>query len=368
MSKSFDVLSAHVDNLLYRKTDHDVLFESKSLSLRKSSVQNAGQGVFANEFIKSGTIFLKCIDYGKGERTSMNSGEKQEQEQKESDQDIDSTSERGGNIHKKINDLAYNGDSAYYNNDSNVIKNTNVGYLRKYDNITNTIIIYLYAIKDINKSEELSRHYSLKYWKNYDYWKWKQFPESKLRQTHNYQDLPNQYVHIDIVATNLKHKHRYNFYGKKQDSEYHYVLCDSTLDVLFSDPTFDQRVMDYSMINVSKNDFSPYLKNQLIGMCTKTHICCMGACIFETYYSISHLNFIEIVNVFSERFSLGNGDLHNMEENEIIIKVCQDKNKIKHKSFGTLSHMCSNKIFHNIIMSSFVIVLISAFITCAIIV
>jgi hypothetical protein len=128
--------------LLTLNIDEPVKLEEKKLEVK---ICEYGKGVFALEPIKEGTVFLKCDD-----PYNINSG----------------------SIERYINDLNYNGDIDEYKTDENIKQNTNVGYIRRMDMNDPRVFLfgefhgdlYLYAIKDIDIGEELSRFYGSKYW------------------------------------------------------------------------------------------------------------------------------------------------------------------------------------------------------------
>lgn len=207
------------------------------LEIKKSTIEGAGNGVFTCEDIKEGTIFFECIDFHLVEN---------------------------GNLDKVINDLAYYGTLQGYNVDKNIIDNTNVGYIVQYKDPIKQMFggwpdkMYLYAIKDINKGNELSRHYGINYWIQHEFWK--QFGNCKFRDTQKMEDLPSKYVFIDKILLSIKHNNYMNLFGKQIDNKYYYFVSNEFHN--YMDPNFEN--MFKEKINVTKNDKSKYEEHEKI--------------------------------------------------------------------------------------------------------
>jgi len=121
----------------------DVINNPIEVEIKPSTVENAGEGLFTKTKINKGDVVLCCPD-------AINPG--------------------SSHISKKINDLAYNGNLTLYENDEHVLKHINLGYKiycsPKYRmfGIGNEFIVYMYALKDIEIGEELSRYYGTNFW------------------------------------------------------------------------------------------------------------------------------------------------------------------------------------------------------------
>ena len=176
--------------------DKDVSVSPKQLEVRQSTNPNAGLGLFTKEMILKDTIFIECGDH---------------------------TYAHNDTLDRKANDLAYGGISLNYDNDDNIEENTNIGYYLKGNKC------YFIAIKDIAADTELSRHYGIQYWQQYekDMYKEKLFTE---------------YVYVDKVKHAIYYNREYELYGKNINEQYYYVL----------------RQNNGEHINVTKNDFSKY--------------------------------------------------------------------------------------------------------------
>ncbi|AYV84926.1 MAG: hypothetical protein Satyrvirus1_12 [Satyrvirus sp.] len=137
-------LSSELEMKIWKNTSvkDQIHVEETRLETKKSTIKNIGIGIFALEFIPKDTIFM----YG-GDRSSMS------------------------HVVQCINDLAYHGNSINYENNENIIEHINVGYLRQVDDLFlgggfGKCDVYLYALRDIQVGEELSRYYGLRYWQN----------------------------------------------------------------------------------------------------------------------------------------------------------------------------------------------------------
>lgn len=122
-------------------TESDIIISDPKLIIKKSTVANAGQGVFAGQFIPKNTIFCK---------SNM----------------LDPNEESVG---KYINDLLYKNSAADYSHVADTV--TNIGYVI-FDEETaslnflskNKLTCYLVALRNIMRDEELSRYYGQPYW------------------------------------------------------------------------------------------------------------------------------------------------------------------------------------------------------------
>lgn len=143
---------------------NDINLQYPKLKIKKSTIESAGNGVFAQEFIPKGTIFqeLNMSDIMMHGLTYKNT------------------------IAYYINDLAYTDNVNLY--EQNILMNdpTNISYVcvRKkgfwkelYDYLfqKTTLIsdfyedkVFLKAIRDIQPGEELSKHYGVEYWQKYE--------------------------------------------------------------------------------------------------------------------------------------------------------------------------------------------------------
>jgi SET domain-containing protein len=124
--------------------DEQLTVDEKKLEVRKSTVNGAGEGLFALERIPKGTIFISAGDINNYDTIS-----------------------------RKMNDLSYHGTLENYDTDANVISCVNTGYIVKMDQLCKLFRvgrheIYVYAIRDIEEGEELSRFYGPDYWKKYE--------------------------------------------------------------------------------------------------------------------------------------------------------------------------------------------------------
>lgn len=131
----FKIISKEIENNFARRIikSCDIELHEKTLEIKKSTIENAGDGVFALEDIPAGTIFKPY------------------------------------ELEKKINDLAWNNNiddylsMDYLNNKINtvVVIETDMPELLFFGEYKNT---YLMSMKNIKKGEELSRLYGLEYW------------------------------------------------------------------------------------------------------------------------------------------------------------------------------------------------------------
>jgi hypothetical protein len=135
-------VSIDKDNKSSLPKESDIIKAGVDLEIRESTIKGAGDGLFTRSKINKGDVIL-CI----------------------SDADnIHST-----HISKKINDLAYNGDMELYENDEHVLKNINLGYIIHADAFAlmfgcGQMMVYMYALRDIEAGEELSRYYGIEFW------------------------------------------------------------------------------------------------------------------------------------------------------------------------------------------------------------
>ena len=221
----------------------NVKVDPKKLEIRPSSNVKAGLGVFALEFIPAETIFFECINHHIADT---------------------------GTIDKKINDLAYQGQCCDYDTLENIQTNINVGYLVKdckdewmsiFGNGAGVPQIYLYALKDIHESEELSRYYGLNYWLEKEFWD--RFPDNKYRLTQAMEDLPSDWVFVDEIRLRVGMNTCSNLFAKKVSDKYHYFVSTYYLGVPdYFDPQFADKLND--IIIITKNDYSPYQFDEII--------------------------------------------------------------------------------------------------------
>jgi hypothetical protein len=230
-------LSDHVHNKLRVRVEigDEVNVSQKKLAILESNIDGAGLGLFALEKIRKGTAFL--------------------------DADIRNGREMG--IGYYINDMAYNGSSENYETDVNVIRNINVGYLRQTD-ITYDMYgkghceVWYYAMKDIEKGDELSRFYGLQYWQGMEFWK--RHPESKFQQTGRVEDLPSEYVFIDRIRRGINFNHNVSVFAKKVERRYYYLAGYG--DKYFVPGFFTADGSKFT--DITKADFSPYTLDEVV--------------------------------------------------------------------------------------------------------
>lgn len=219
------------------KYNQDVIVETKKLEIRESTNKQAGLGVFALEPINAGTIFLECIN----------------PEIANSD-----------TIDKKINDLAYKGECSDYDTEENIENNVNVGYIIKDSEHEWTSFfggvpkIYLYALKNISESEELSRYYGLNYWLEYEFWQ--RFAHNQYRLTQAMEDLPSDWVFVDEIRKDITFNNHRNLFAKRTGDQYHYFISFSKPN--YFDPHFIDKLND--VIVITKDDYSPYRYDGII--------------------------------------------------------------------------------------------------------
>jgi hypothetical protein len=199
----------------------------KKIEIRPSTNPRAGVGLFALEFIPNGTVILECGD---------------------------PTYSHDNTIDRKVNDLAYNGSSLYYDDDANIEANTNIGYYVKgYNNFPTIAAIpseeiknnnankcYFIAIKDIAEGEELSRHYGLRYWREYEQRIYYGTP-GIVGQSYSI-NISDTYVFVDSVRQSITMNTHKNLYSKYVDGKYYYIL-----------PLYNKKYVD-----VTKPDYSRY--------------------------------------------------------------------------------------------------------------
>ena len=201
MGQQSSTLSPDLSKRLLKKValKQEIELTEKKLEVRKSTNPNAGLGVFALEPIPKDAVFMI---YSTEAYENKDTG-------------------------YFINDLAYNSDCTTYETDDNITKFTNIGFIRQSDEIydffgTGQCKIYLYALRDIQIGEELSKYYSLKYWQEYEFWK--EFPESQFRTTRNIEDLPSKWVFIDTIRCGIQFNHNMNLFAKKVNNKYFYLV------------------------------------------------------------------------------------------------------------------------------------------------
>jgi hypothetical protein len=168
-------------------------------------------------------------------------------------------------IDKKINDLAYKGDYSSYDTVENIERNINVGYIvRDPEHEWMSFFgigpsqIYLYALKDINESEELSRYYGLDYWLESEFWQ--RFPNSQYKLTQAMEDLPSEWVFVDEIRSFLEQNYHMNLFAKKVGDQYHYFVSNKKPN--YFDPQFADKLNNVIMI--TKDDYSPYKYDEMI--------------------------------------------------------------------------------------------------------
>jgi DNA-binding protein Fis len=222
---------------------------------------------------------------------------------------------KNDHINKVINDLAFNGDINSYDKDENIEANTNVGYIVRYEDkcmeffgeVPNNV--YLYALKDIKENEELSKHYGLHFWQVYSFWN--RFPDCKFTETHNMEDMPNEYVLIDSIRSSIQMNYCKQLYGKKVNDKYYYFV--SIQMEKYMDDNFLNNFHDAN--NVTKSDFSMYLENEEI---------------FEDMYLTTYLKKIYDKDLTDEDLTDEDLTSGNVKETQILHKTCsEDTRNIK---------------------------------------
>lgn len=236
-------LSKEVSDVLVIRVslDEKINLEEKQIEIKESNIIKGELGTFALEFIPKGTIFMYSgtgsVEDNKKLKTWW------------------------------INDLAYNGKSEEYDFDDNIKKNINVGFVKQADQMYNLfgegkIQIYLYAIKDINIGEELSKYYGLDYWERFEFWNKHNY--SKFQETYLSCDLPTEYVYITSIRHNIHANYHMDLYGKKVDDKYYYLVGNG--EEYYKKNFFDKKDENGKSLfsDVTKPDFSEYKINEVI--------------------------------------------------------------------------------------------------------
>jgi len=152
--KSSDYKLSNIFNdILFKRIgyyDEKPKYKSLKYEIKKSTIKNANNGLFALEFIPKGTILAHTTH-----------------DLYISDKHIN-----------YINDLAYNGSIIDYNTSKNIIENINLGYIIQPFNSPMVEMFnffwsykcnrWTYAIRNIQKGEELSKYYGLPYWYKFE--------------------------------------------------------------------------------------------------------------------------------------------------------------------------------------------------------
>jgi hypothetical protein len=214
------------------RLEQKITVESKKLEIRQSTNNTANVGVYSSELIKAGTIFFECGINSEG-------------------------------LNYKINDLAYHGQCHDYDTDENIEKNTNVGYIVQGSELyyffgEGSPKIYLYAIKDIAQNEELSKHYGLDYWLEFEFWK--KFPNCQWKKTHAVEDLPSEWVYVDELRHIITQNYHQNLFAKKVNTHYHYLISSNKPN--YYDPKFIEKLDQIKII--TKEDYSQYQLDDIV--------------------------------------------------------------------------------------------------------
>lgn len=200
----------------------NVNFITIKYSIRPSTIREAGNGIFIDENIPKGTFFVLNND-----------------------------------DFKFINDLAYKENKEYQIDDIKI--NTNIIAIVKFFCFSYQFICWK-AIKDINKTEELSRVYGQEFWRNYDFWKKQE--NCKWRITGLDKDLPNDYYEIDTIKTGLSCNRFYSLYAKKINNKYYYKTYISE----YRNNRVEKTKIDLSLENNIEMPFNQKLKiNEFCG-------------------------------------------------------------------------------------------------------
>ena len=233
MNEEHKQMEHYVKEIIREKKE----FINISVTIKKSSIHDAGFGIFTDEDIPINTYFIPYI--------------------KDSNMNV-------RDILFNINDLAYNG--SY--NLQKVDKQTNVQCVIYLDELSDIFIstgqqsdmfknLYcLKSIKQMSKGYELSRTYGLLYWKDYEIWK--ENPDSKYRETHLDIDLPNEYVFICKMFTeryldkHLNYQPQFKLYGKKINNKYYYK---NEYDRDLSNDDNSELKEDVSIYNYLESDY-----------------------------------------------------------------------------------------------------------------
>jgi hypothetical protein len=125
----------------FEEMDIKTTLSEEDVEIKKSKNPDAGFGLFTKKDISKGDIVLCCPN---------------------------ATNPAESHVTKMINDLAYNYNLDDYENDNLVLYHTNLSYktyiLSSADGALGQIKVFLVAMRDIKKGEELSRYYGNKYW------------------------------------------------------------------------------------------------------------------------------------------------------------------------------------------------------------
>lgn len=183
-------------------------------------------GVFATEFIPKDTVIL---DYNIPKHKHMI---------------------------RKINDLAYNNTSIEYETYDNISANINLGYILQVDNNNVVYSTYLYALRDINKDEQLSKYYGVDYWQQHEFWSRHKY--SNFTKTNDIQDLPTEYVFIDTIRWDINIRHNLSVFAKKIGNKYYYLVGNGTE---YYKPGFFEFA---DFMDVTKDDHSLYEQDEII--------------------------------------------------------------------------------------------------------
>jgi hypothetical protein len=234
MGQKESTLSEELQHKILKKIniEQKINIDEKKLEIKKSNITDTDYGVFALEKIPADTIFMYC--------------------------DTGSIVDQG--IGYFINDLAYHGDSIDYETDENITNFINVGHIRQSDQLYDffgqgVCKIYLYAIKDIDEGEELSKFYGLNYWQEHEFWK--EFPNSQFRVTHKMEDLPSKWVFIDTIRRGINFNHEKNLFAKKINDKYFYLVG-------YGGKYYKPNFPNETFVEITKPDFSLYLFNECI--------------------------------------------------------------------------------------------------------
>lgn len=200
----------------YVGKESDIILQDVKLEIKQSTVQNGGNGVFAGEFIKQGTIFCRSV---------IN--------------DCDETSISG-----KINDLGYTGSAEEYEtNLEQTESKVNIKYINpkdKFDLCFQPTVTYISALVDIQEGEELSRHYGVDYWYCYEF-------DKKYGK-----ELPTPvYDFFDELRENITQNICWYLYEKYVDGKYFYVISSHGVP-----KNFYRKTNKFSNLPIIKNDIA----------------------------------------------------------------------------------------------------------------
>jgi hypothetical protein len=198
--------------LVWIGTESDAIITPVKLEIKKSTCKNFNNdtsnnlGVFACEFIPANTYICKS-----------------------NPKDITEDS-----ISRTINDLGYEGSAKDYEKNYEYAESkSNLVYVNVKDTFGLDAMVnekkpltFIKTLRDIESGEELSRHYGIEYWYNYEFDnKHKDFilTKNELGLEQELLPLPSDYCFIDEFRIDLGYNHCLYVFGKCVDNKYYYV-------------------------------------------------------------------------------------------------------------------------------------------------